>query len=99
MAAAARAGDMTSHGKPLDPMGGSSNVWIGGKHAWRALSDFHQCPLSTGNVPHVGGMVLQGSTKVFINNLPAARQGDAITGPTEVGNSIKGGFPKVQIGG
>jgi uncharacterized Zn-binding protein involved in type VI secretion len=42
--------------------------------------------------------VANGSTKVFINNLPAARQGDTIpeSGPS---NSISGGWAKVQIGG
>jgi uncharacterized Zn-binding protein involved in type VI secretion len=98
MAPAARAGDMTSHGTPLNPALGSTNVWIGGQRAWRATSDVHQCPLTTGTVPHVGGVVVNGSTKVFINKLPAARQGDIIpeSGPS---NSITGGFPKVQIGG
>ena len=98
MPAAARAGDTTSHGTTLNPAGGSTNVLIGNQPAWRATSDVHQCPLTTGTVPHVGGIVAKGSTKVFINNLPAARQGDTIpeSGPS---NSITGGWPKVQIGG
>jgi uncharacterized Zn-binding protein involved in type VI secretion len=98
MPAAARASDMTSHGTALKPAGGSTNVLIGNQPAWRATADVHQCPLSTGTVPHVGGVVAKGSTKVFINNLPAARQGDVIpeSGPS---NSITGGCPKVQVGG
>src|SRR5882724_7486243 len=98
MPAAARAGDMTSHGTPLSPAGGSTSVLIGNQPAWRATADVHQCPLTTGTVPHVGGVVANGSTKVFINNLPAARQGDMIpeSGPS---NSISGGWPKVLIGG
>ncbi len=100
MRPAARAGDMTSHGTPLNLAGGSSNVWIGGQRAWRAITDVHQCPLTTGTVPHVGGVVVKGSTKVFINKFPAARQGDTITpdpGPSP--NVINGGLLKVKIGG
>ena len=36
--AAARLGDATAHGDPLKPGPCSSNVFIGGKKAWRALS-------------------------------------------------------------
>lgn len=95
---AARAGDITGHGTPLNPALGSPNVWIGGQRAWRALVDVHTCPLSDGPKPHVGGIVTKGSSKVFINSLPAARQGDVIveSGPP---NSIAAGCPTVQIGG
>ena len=48
------------------------------------MADSHTCPLSDGPKPHVGGKVLKGSTKVFINNFPAARTGDVVT---EVGPS------------
>ncbi|MBU7005769.1 PAAR domain-containing protein [Phosphitispora fastidiosa] len=97
MPPAARMGDVTSHGTPLSPGPGSVNVLIGGKPAWRATTDFHTCPLVSGTVPHVGGMVTMGSTTVFINNFPAARQGDMITesGPP---NSISLGEPTVIIG-
>ncbi len=94
---AARAGDQTAHGTPLTGAG-SLTVMIGGLPAWRALSDVHTCPLSDGPKPHVGGTVLQGSVKVFINGFPAARQGDTIveSGPP---NSIVMGSTKVNIGG
>lgn len=97
MPLAARTGDMTSHGTPL-PGPGSPTVLIGGMPAWRALSDFHTCPLVTVLVPHVGGVVAKGSISVLINNLPAARQGDQII---EVGppNAIAIGCPTVIIGG
>jgi uncharacterized Zn-binding protein involved in type VI secretion len=97
MPPAARMGDTTSHGTPLAPGPGSPNVLIGGMPAWRAAADFHTCPLVTGVVPHVGGMVAMGSTTVLINNLPAARQGDMIveSGPP---NSIAMGEPTVMIG-
>lgn len=98
MAAAARVGDMTSHGSPLGSGLGSPNVKIGGMPAWRAVMDVHVCPLSDGAKPHVGGVVSVGSTKVFINGFPAARQGDTIVeaGPP---NSITSGCLNVQIGG
>ncbi len=98
MPSAARAGDMTSHGTPLGPGPGSASVFIGGQPAWRGFVDVHTCPLSDGPKPHVGGVVVAGSGKVFINGLPAARQGDPIVeaGPP---NSIAAGFAKVQIAG
>ena len=97
MPPAARAGDMTSHGKSLGPGPGSPDVLIGGKPAWRATADCHTCPLSTGTVPHVGGVISAGSTTIFINNCPAARQGDIITenGPPD---SITSGCPTVLMG-
>ena len=97
MPAAARVGDMTSHGTPLAPGPGSTDVLIGGMPAWRATTDVHTCPLVTALVPHVGGVVSVGSATVIINNLPAARQGDVIveSGPP---NSIVMGCPTVMIG-
>ena len=97
MPPAARMGDTTSHGTPLSPGPGSTDVLIGGMPAWRATADFHTCPLLTGTVPHVGGVVALGSTTVLINNLPAARQGDMIveSGPP---NSIALGEMTVMIG-
>ena len=97
MPAAARVGDMTSHGTPLAPGPGSTDVLIGGMPAWRATTDVHTCPLVTALVPHVGGVVSVGSATVLINNLPAARQGDVIveSGPP---NSIVMGCPTVMIG-
>lgn len=94
---AARVADMTSHGTPLAPGPGSVNVLIGGLPAWRAVSDFHACPLITVLVPHVGGTVALGSTTVFINGLPAARSTDQII---EVGppNAIVMGATNVLIG-
>ena len=90
-------GDTTSHGTPLSPGPGSTNVLIGGQPAWRAAIDFHTCPLFTGVVPHVGGVVAMGSTTVFINGMPAARQGDQVVeaGPP---NAIAMGATTVLIG-
>jgi uncharacterized Zn-binding protein involved in type VI secretion len=102
MPAAARVGDPTSHGNPLTPavpgVMGSATVFIGGQPAWRATADVHVCPLVTGIVPHVGGVVAKGSLTVYIDKLPAARQGDQIVeaGPP---NTIATGLPTVMIGG
>ena len=98
MPPAARLTDMTSHGTPLGPGPGSSNVSIGGRPAWRVASDFHVCPLVTVLVPHVGGIAVKGSSTVIINGLPAARMGDMVS---EVGppNFIVSGEPTVIIGG
>lgn len=94
---AARLSDPTSHGTPLGPGPGSSNVLIGGLPAWRAGMDSHACPLLTVLVPHVGGVVAVGSMKVLINGMPAARQGDQVV---EVGppNPIAVGLMTVLIG-
>ena len=97
MPPAARVGDMTAHGTPLSPGPGSTTVLIGGMPAWRATSDFHNCPLVTGTVPHAGGVVAMGSATVLINSLPAARQGDVIT-ETGPPNSIVMGCTTVIIG-
>ena len=76
--AAARLGDMTSHGTPLGAGPASPNVLIGGQPAWR-VGDMHICPLvNPGGAPHVGGQVAVGSTTVLINGMPAARMGDKI---------------------
>jgi uncharacterized Zn-binding protein involved in type VI secretion len=94
MPPAARVGDQTSHGTPLGPGPGSANVLIEGKPAWRSVSDFHVCSQMTGNVPHQGGRVALGSTSIMINNLPAARQGDAII-ESAPPNTIIGGAASV----
>jgi uncharacterized Zn-binding protein involved in type VI secretion len=98
MPPAARVGDLTAHGTPLGPGPGAINVLIGGQPAWRATSDVHACPLVTGVVPHASGTVLKGSLTVYINGLPAARQGDTLVeaGPP---NNIALGCLNVLIGG
>lgn len=96
MPPAARLGDTTSHGTPLAPGPGCPTVLIGGSPAWR-VTDFHACPLFTGPVPHVGGVVAMGSATVLIGGMPAARVGDMIveSGPP---NSIALGEMTVIIG-
>jgi uncharacterized Zn-binding protein involved in type VI secretion len=65
--------------------------------AWRATADFHTCPLVSGTVPHVGGVVAVGSVTVLINSLPAARMGDIIIEPGGP-NTIVLGCVNVMIG-
>ena len=67
------------------------------KPAARA-SDMHTCPMVTGIVPHVGGLILPGAPTVLIGNLPAARVGDmaACVGPPD---TIVQGSATVLIGG
>ena len=85
----------TSHGTPLIGQG-SPNVFIGKMSAWRANVDMHSCPLFNGPVPHVGGVVLKGSSKVFINKFPAVRVGDTIQ-ESGVTNQIVSGNSTVLI--
>lgn len=95
---AARVGDSTSHGTPLSPGPGSSNVLIGGKPAFRVGVDTHSCPLvNPGGAPHAVGVVISGSTSVLINGSPAVRLNDQLveSGPP---NSIMSGETTVLIG-
>jgi uncharacterized Zn-binding protein involved in type VI secretion len=70
---------------------------IEGKPAWRCFSDFHVCPQTTGQVPHQGGRVSQGSKSILINNFPATRQGDAVI-ESATPNTIIGGAISVLFG-
>ncbi len=63
------------------------------------VGDMHNCPMSTGPVPHVGGPVNPpGEPTVLIGGMPAARVGDMVTcvGPPD---SIAMGSGTVMIGG
>jgi uncharacterized Zn-binding protein involved in type VI secretion len=71
-------GDMTTHGTPLFPGVGSINALISGKPVWRALIDFHGCPVSSGPLLHIGGTVLAIGKRVLVNGFPMAQQGDII---------------------
>jgi uncharacterized Zn-binding protein involved in type VI secretion len=97
MPPAATYSSLTSHGNGLSPGPGSLNVIFGGNRAWRSLMDSHQCPLSDGSKPHVGGLVLNGSPTVYINGAQAVRMGDMVT---EAGspNKIVSGVTNVIIG-
>ena len=58
----------------------------------------HTCPMVTGLVPHVGGLITMGCPTVMIGFMPAARVGDMATcvGPPD---TIAMGSSTVFIGG
>jgi len=58
--------------------------------------DKHVCPKKEGPKPHVGGPIVEGSSKVLIDGQPAARKGDQATcvGPPD---KVSEGSSKVQI--
>lgn len=63
------------------------------------LTDFHQCPMVTAIVPHVGGPISgPGEPTVLIEKMPAAKVGDmcVCVGPPD---SIVKGSSTVMIGG
>lgn len=95
---AARVGDLTSHGSPLAPGPGRATVLIGGMPAWRALIDFHACPIVKVLVPDVGGMVMVGSPTVLIEFQMACRVMDQVVEIPGGPNPIVMGCPTVLIG-
>src|SRR5687768_12533326 len=95
---AARVGDFTSHGSPLFPGPGSTNVLIGSMPAWRALTDLYGCPIVRGLVPDVGGMVIMGSPTVLINSMMACRVMDIVVEIPGGPNPIAIGATNVFIG-
>jgi uncharacterized Zn-binding protein involved in type VI secretion len=78
MPPAARITDSTTHGAPLAPGPGSTNVMIGGLPAWRATIDQHACPMVSITGADGVGSVLMGSPTVLINNMMACRMGDIV---------------------
>jgi len=102
MPPAARVADPTTHGAPLAPGPGSTDVLIGGMPAWRALMDQHACPIVSITGPDGVGMVMMGSPTVLIDFMMACRMGDIVVeipglamGPM---NPIIMGCPTVMIG-
>ena len=102
MPPAARMADPTTHGAPLAPGPGSTNVMIGFMPAWRAMIDQHACPAVSITGADGVGSVMMGSPTVFINFMMACRMGDIVIekpglamGPA---NPIIMGCPTVMIG-
>jgi len=93
---AARLGDMTAHGGVITL--GFPTVLIGGQPAAR-VADMHVCPMFTGVVPHVGGVIAPpGAVTVLIGGMPAARVGDMTICAGPPGVIIPPGCPTVLIG-
>jgi hypothetical protein len=61
-------------------------------------ADIHICQTPLPAPPHGPGVVVDGSTSVFINNLPACRMGDTIVEAVGPPNKIVMGCPTVIIG-
>ena len=61
------------------------------KHKALQLGNLHKCPQSNGDVPHVGGEIVEGHPSVLIEGKPAVTEGDACV-------CIGGGAPKVTDG-
>ena len=102
MPPAARVTDPTTHGAPLAPGPGSTNVMTGGLPAWRAMIDQHACPAVSISGADGIGSVIVGSPTVLINGQMACRQMDIVVekpgltmGPM---NPIIMGCPTVMIG-
>lgn len=94
---AARFMDLTTHGTPLAPGPGSTNVFIGSMPAWRATLDMCACA-APGAPPHGAGPSAIGEPTVLINGMPAIRMGDWVTEPVGGPNVIVVGCPTVFIG-
>jgi uncharacterized Zn-binding protein involved in type VI secretion len=61
-------------------------------------ADIHMCPMPLPIPPHGPGVVIDGSTTVMINNLPACRVGDTILEAIGPPNKIAMGCSQVLIG-
>jgi uncharacterized Zn-binding protein involved in type VI secretion len=62
-------------------------------------ADIHVCSTPLPVPPHGPGVVIDGSTTVVINNLPACRMGDTVLEAVGPPNKIAMGCPTVTIGG
>jgi uncharacterized Zn-binding protein involved in type VI secretion len=62
------------------------------------MADIHSCATPLPIPPHGPGVVVDGSTTVLINKLPACRQGDTIIEAVGPPNKIAVGEPTVWIG-
>jgi uncharacterized Zn-binding protein involved in type VI secretion len=78
MPPAARVSDPTTHGAPLSPGPGSTDVLIGNMPAWRTMIDQHACPAVSISGADGIGSVMMGSPTVLINNQMACRVGDIV---------------------
>lgn len=62
-------------------------------------ADIHLCTTPSPTPPHGAGVVINGSTTVMVNNLPACRLGDTILEALGPSNTIMKGETTVVIGG
>jgi uncharacterized membrane protein YgcG len=66
--------------------------------AMAGMADMHICPIPVPIPPHGPGFVTKGSKSVFINNLPACRQGDKVFEAAGGSDPIALGCQTVLIG-
>ncbi|MFH1109174.1 MAG: PAAR domain-containing protein [Planctomycetota bacterium] len=66
--------------------------------AMAGMADMHICPIPVPIPPHGPGFVTKGSKNVFINNLPACRQGDKVLEAAGGSDPIAMGCQTVLIG-
>jgi len=81
---AAKAAALASLGSTISAMGG--------------MSDIHACMVPSPVPPHGPGVVIDGSTTVLINNMPACRMGDTVLEPLGPPDKIAMGEATVIIG-
>jgi uncharacterized Zn-binding protein involved in type VI secretion len=62
------------------------------------MADIHACVTPSPVPPHGPGVVIDGSTTVLINNMPACRMGDTVLEPLGPPNKIAKGCTTVIIG-
>ncbi|MEM7579865.1 MAG: PAAR domain-containing protein [Cyanobacteria bacterium P01_A01_bin.80] len=91
-APAALAAEQTAKTAALTAMSSTITSSAGG-------ADIHACSTPLPIPPHGPGVVIDGSTTVLINGLPACRMGDTIVEALGPPNKIVMGCPTVQIGG
>jgi len=95
MPPAARVTDLTTHGAPLSPGPGSSDVLIGYLPAWRTLIDLHACPLVSVSGADGVGTVLMGSPTVLIDYMMSCRVLDIVV---EVPGLVMGPMNPIAMG-
>jgi len=91
-APAAKAAEETLKAAEAAAMGSMITSMAGG-------ADIHICPMPLPIPPHGPGVVIDGSTTVVINNLPACRVGDSVLEALGPPNKIVLGAVQVLIGG
>lgn len=89
---AAKTAEETAKSTAATTMGTAISAAAGG-------ADIHACVTPLPIPPHGPGVVIDGSTTVVINNLPACRMGDTILEAVGPPNKIAMGMPTVMIGG
>lgn len=89
-------GAFTSHGGQVT--GGSANVLYGGAVPVARVGDPATCPLACGDEqPHVGGVIANGSSSVFVNGLPAAVSGVSQVPESCATSSVLSGVPNINV--